>query len=217
LHQGLDLGTRGDVVFEGGWETGGSGVASAGFVLDLSLLRLATRASYDFTRDDIRFELGAGRTLLARRKDPPPTARPTPTRWLNAQVEFQATVRTGIAQVFNQPEPVPMDPTVPSWEQPQRDDQRGQVLCDFEALRRMARRAPELERTASLLDDIVHAFRQDSLFRLVTKLEAQPQRWRALALGAAAGPPPVSEREAVRALMQALRRMLVLDYGMTEP
>lgn len=90
LRQGLDLGTRGDVVLEGGWETGGSGVASAGFTLDLSILRLITRATYDITREDFRLELGAGRTLLTRRNDPPPTVRPLPSRWHAAQVEFQA-------------------------------------------------------------------------------------------------------------------------------
>jgi hypothetical protein len=216
LRQGLDLGTRGDVVLEGGWETGGSGVASAGFVLDLSLLRLLTRATYDFTREDFRLELGAGRTLVTRRKDPPPTVRPLPSRWHNAQVEFQATVRTGVARVFNEPEPV--DTTVPPWVRAEPGTEgTSQVLCDAEALRRLARRAPELERSAATLDDIVRTFRQDSLLLLVSKLEAQPQRWRTLALEAAAEPPPFGQREAVGALMQALRRMLVLEYGVTRP
>lgn len=212
LHQGLDLGTRGDVVIEGGWETGGSGVASAGFVLDLSVLRLATRATYDFTRADVRLELGAGRTLAARRKDPPPTVPPPASRWHSAQVEFQAIVRTGVARVFNEPEPV--DTTLPPWERPQPStSERPQVLCDQEALRRLARRAPQLERHATALDAIVSAFRQDSLFRLAQKLETQPRRWRSLALEAAAEPPPAGQREAVQALMQALQRMLILEYG----
>ena len=211
LRQGLDLGTRGDVVLEGGWETAGSGVASAGFILDLSLLRLITRATYDFTRDDIRLELGAGRILFAARKDPLPTVRPPPSRWHNAQVEFQAVVRTGVARVFNQPEPA--DTSVPPWERAEPRGGASQVLCDREALGRLARRAPQLERTAATLDEIVRAFRQDSLLLLVGKLEAEPQRWRSLALQAAAEPPPAGERSAVEALMQALRRMLVLEYG----
>ena len=216
LRQGLDLGTRGDIVLEGGWETGGSGVASAGFALDLSILRLVTRATYDITREDFRLELGAGRTLLARRNDPPPTVRPLPSRWHNAQVEFQATVRTGIARVFDEPEAV--DTTVAPWVRAEPGTEgTGQVLCDYEALRRLARRTAELERSAATLDDIVRAFGQDSLLRLVSKLEAQPRRWRTLAIQAAAEPPPAGERGAVGALMQALRRMLVLEYGVTRP
>jgi hypothetical protein len=212
LRQGLDLGTRGDVVLEGGWETGGSGVASAGFILDLSLLRLVARATYDVTRSDVRLELGGGRSLYAERKDPLPTVRPLPSRWQNAQVEFQAVVRTGVARVFNQPEPT--DTTVPPWERAEPSaETAGQVLCDREALKRLARRAPELERNAAMLNDIVEGFRRDSLILLVTKLEAQPQRWRTLALQAADEPPPAGERSAVQALMQALRRMLVLEYG----
>jgi hypothetical protein len=216
LRQGLDLGTRGDVVLEGGWETGGSGVASAGFILDLSLVRLVTRATYDITRDNVRLELGAGRILYAERKDPLPTVRPPPSRWHNAQVEFQAVVRTGVARVFNQPEPT--DTTVPPWERAEPGTETSsQVLCDREALRRLARRAPELERSTGTLDDVVRAFRQDSLLLLAAKLEAQPQRWRALALQAAEEPPPAGERSAVQALMQALRRMLVLEYGVSHP
>jgi hypothetical protein len=216
LRQGLDLGTRGEVVLEGGWETGGSGVASAGFLLDLSLLRLVTRATYDITRDDVRLELGAGRILFAKRKDPLPTVRPPPSRWHNAQVEFQAVVRTGVARVFNQPEPT--DTTLPPWERAQLSPETSsQVLCDREALRRLARRAPELERSAGTLNDIVRAFQQDSLLLLVAKLEAQPQRWRTLALQAAEDTPPAGERSAVQALMQALRRMLVLEYGVSHP
>jgi hypothetical protein len=214
LRQGLDLGTRGDVVLEGGWETGGTGVASAGFVVDLSLLRLVTRATYDITRDDVRLELGAGRALLAERKDPLPTVRPPPSRWHNAQVEFQAVVRTGVARVFNQPEPA--DTTVPPWERAAPSPETSsQVLCDREALRRLARRAPELEESAATLDDIVRGFRRDSLLLLVAKLEAEPQRWQMLALQAAEEPPPAGERSAVQALMQALRRMLVLEYGVS--
>jgi hypothetical protein len=216
LRQGLDLGTRGDMVLEGGWETGGSGVASAGFILDLSVVRLVTRATYDITRDDVRLELGAGRILYAKRKDPLPTVRPPPSRWHNAQVEFQAVVRTGVARVFNQPQPT--DTTVPPWERAEPGKETSsQVLCDREALRRLARRAPELERSTGTLDDVVRAFRQDSLLLLVAKLEAQPQRWRALALQAAETPPPAGERSAVQALMQALRRLLVLEYGVSRP
>lgn len=215
LYQGLDLGTRGDVVLEGGWETGGSGVASAGFVLDLSVLRLATRATYDITRDDVRLELGAGRNLFAQRKDPLPTVRPPASRWHNAQVEFQAVVRTGTARIFNAPQPV--DTTVPPWERDPSATRLSQVLCDYEALRRLDRRATELERSVTTLDEVVEAFRQDSLLQLVAKLEAQPQRWRTLALEAADEPPPAGERGAVRALMQALRRMLVLEYGVSQP
>jgi hypothetical protein len=216
LRQGLDLGTRGDVVLEGGWETGGSGVASAGFILDLSLLRLVTRATYDVTRDDVRLEVGAGRILFAQRKDPLPSVRPPPSRWHNAQVEFQAVVRTGVARVFNQPQPT--DTTVPPWERAEPGaETTSQVLCDREALRRLGRRAPELERSASTLDEVIRAFRQDSLLLLVAKLEAQPQRWRTLALQAAETPPPADERSAVQALMQALRRMLVLEYGVSHP
>jgi hypothetical protein len=216
LHQGLDLGTRGDVVIEGGWETGGSGVASAGFVLDLSVMRLATRATYDFSREDVRFELGAGRTLFARRRGSPPTVRPQASRWHNAQVEFQAVVRTGVARVFNEPEAV--DTTVPPWERPEPvTSERPQVLCDGQALHRLARRTPQLESSAISLDEIVSAFRQDSLLRLVEKLQAGPRRWRTLTLEAAAEPPPAGEREAVRALMQALRRMLVVEYGVSGP
>lgn len=216
LRQGLDLGTRGDVVLEGGWETGGSGVASAGFTLDLSLLRLVTRATYDITRNDVRLELGAGRLLYARRKDPLPTERPPPSRWLNAQVEFQAVVRTGVARVFNQPEPT--DTTLPPWERAEpTTETSSEVLCDWEALRRLARRAPELERSAGTLDDVVRAFQQDSLLLLVARLEAQPLRWRTLALQAAQEPPRADERSAVQALMQALRRMLVVEYGVSRP
>jgi hypothetical protein len=216
LRQGLDLGTRGDVVLEGGWETGGSGVASAGFILDLSLVRLVTRATYDITRDDVRLELGAGRILYAQRKDPLPTVRPPPSRWHTAQVEFQAVVRTGVARVFNQPQPT--DTTVPPWERAEPGPETSsQVLCDREALRRLARRAPELERSAATLDDVVRAFRQDSLALLVAKLETQPQRWRTLALQASEEPPSTGERSAVEALMQALRRMLVLEYGVSHP
>lgn len=216
LHQGLDLGTRGDVVLEGGWETGGSGVASAGFVLDLSLFRVALRATYDVTREDFRAELGAGLTLLARRKGPTPTADPSPGRWYYAQREFQAKVRTGVGKVFD--EVAPADTTVPPWQRPVSDaDRKSQTLCDEQALRRLARLAPRLEANAATLDEVVRAFRQDSLFRLVARLEAQPARWRTLALEAAAQPPPAGEREAVRALMQALRRLLVFDYGVSQP
>ena len=212
LRGGLDLGTRGDVVLEGGWETGGSGVASAGFILDLSLLRLVTRATYDVTRGDLRLELGAGRTLLAERKDSLPSVLPPPSRWHEAQVEFQYLVRIGIGRVFNQPEPI--DTTLPPWERPEPiPNATGEALCDREALRRLARRAPELERGSTMLDDVIAALRQDSLLQLVARLEATPQRWRTLALQAAETPPPVGEHAAVQALMQALRRMLVLEYG----
>ncbi len=199
--EGTDLGIGLDAFAEGAWEAPSTGLASVGLALDLSLVRLLLRGTYDATREEGRIEVGLGRALFQRYGSPPVKIADDTTRWRFARSEFAQVVRVSVSENVIQ---TPPDTA---------------LLCDYTALKHLARLLPTLKREASrsdaalTLDGMVLRFREDSLLALVARLERSPQRWRREAIDGMNKEPPVPESAAVQALLDGLRSLLHHEFG----
>lgn len=190
---GTDLGTGIDGYLEGAWESPDAALLSAGVVVDASIVQLLGRVSYDFRRGESRWMLGLGRPIMQRFRAAPRSRENGTSRWRDARTEFAINVRNGISA------------SLPD----------GALLCDNAALGTLAAMVPQLNRDADnlTLDGLVDRFRAKGLLLLVARLEAQPTRWRDNAVVAMNQGPPVSEGEAVKALVEELRTVLRVDFS----